>query len=415
MDSEKQLIDEINSIAHPYRQELEKLEARYGSTSQGVVDRKATGEVREKFAKMDADLTAAEVAMQRLAELRELNRRLSAAEFQTRAPKTATDVASPEYAQRWLRAVSRGDAAELRDLSTSSSGAGIPTDMERRIIERIRQANVMRQLGVVSSIDSKRTITVENGLPTTALVGEGTAITATDPTFSTAISVVPYKLVCATTMSQEFIEDAIGTGGIGSGLDYVASRCGLSIGLKMEEYMTTGTGSSEPQGILDSSGGITQIEDIGAGGSGNSANDDLTGDMIINCVHRIAPQYRSGPRFSWVMHDSLVACIRKLKVNTTDYIWKPTENGGLTDGVPGSIYGIPYRINQYCGTASATTNGTFLAAVGNFEYFGIFDRTGMTSLIDPYSAAGDHKVTLYMYTRFDSKILLPEAFAAITV
>jgi HK97 family phage major capsid protein len=52
--------------------------------------------------------------------------------------------------------------------------------------------------------------------------------------------------------------------------------------------------------------------------------------------------------------------------------------------------------------------------VGDFNYFEIFDRTGITSMMDPYSAASTHETTLYVYTRTDSKITLANAFAAIT-
>jgi hypothetical protein len=34
-------------------------------------------------------------------------------------------------------------------------------------------------------------------------------------------------------------------------------------------------------------------------------------------------------------------------------------------------------------------------------------------MVDPYSAAVTHQSTLYVYTRTDSHIMLPEAFAAI--
>jgi HK97 family phage major capsid protein len=137
--------------------------------------------------------------------------------------------------------------------------------------------------------------------------------------------------------------------------------------------------------------------------------------MLINCVHRISPQYRMGSKFSWVMHDSLIQHIRKLKVNTNDYIWKVSDNGGLSDGVPGTIYGIPYRLNAYINTATDTTNGAVVAVVGNFDYFEMFERTGVTSMMDPYSAAATQETTLYLHTRWDSHIMLPEAFASITV
>jgi len=412
-------LNELQSITHEYRKSLAAYEARTGRAPH-TVDTRGSGEEREKFAKMDADLTAAEL----IAQNRALEARLAKIESQptlesrlSGTPKTAED----EYAKRWITALVNGDAMAMRTLTAGATGGGlvaattIPTDMERRIIERVRQASIMRQLGRVSTIDSKRTIPVENALPTTSLVSENGSIAAADPSFSTSISVVPYKLVTAVTMTQEYIEDAIGAGGIGGGLNYVADKCGLSIGLKQEEYMTIGTGSSEPEGIETSA--ITQTENIGSGGAGNAAADDLTADMIINTVHRVPPQYRSGPKFAWVMHDSLVQVIRKFKAggSTGEYLWRPADAASLSGGAPGAIYGVPYYINQYINTATDTTNGAVVAVVGNFDYFEIFDRTGVTSMIDPYSGAGNHRTTLYVYTRFDSHVMLPEAFASITV
>lgn len=406
-------LNDLQQITHEYRKSLAAYEARTGRAPQ-TVDHRGSGEEREKFAKMDADLSAAEL----IAQNRALEARLAKLESQptlesrlSGTPKTADD----EFARRWLSALVKGDAMEMRTLTTSTSGAGIPTDMERRIVERMRQASVMRQLGRVSTIDSKRTIPIENALPTTALVAENGSITAADPSFATAISVVPYKLVTAVTMTQEYIEDAIGSGGIGGGLNYVADKCGLSIGLKQEEYMTIGTGSSEPEGIETTA--ITQTVNLGAGGAGNAAADDLTGDTIINAVHAVPPQYRSGPKFAWVLHDSMVQTIRKLKAggSSGEYLWRPADAASISGGAPGAIYGVPYYINQYMNTATDTTNGAVVAVVGNFDYFEIFDRTGVTSMIDPYSGAGNHRTTLYVYTRFDSHVMLPEAFASITV
>ena len=399
-------LNNIESTVHEYRKTLETFAARKDAETHEITQR-GSGEEREKIARIDADLDAAE----RMIRLKALQKR--AAEFdrpvvETRAPRGQAQ--SEDYSARWINALVSGNPMEMRALSLSSSGAAIPTDMERRIVERLRQQSVIRSLCTVVPIDSKRTITVENALPTTALVSEAGTITPADPSFSTAISIAPYKFVTATKMSQEFIEDAIGNGGIGSGLNYVADKCAMSIALSQEEYLTVGTDSSQPMGIEHTS--ITQTENIGAGGAGNSASDDLTGDMLINCVHRISPQYRMGSKFSWVMHDSLIQHIRKLKVNTNDYIWKVSDNGGLSDGVPGTIYGIPYRLNAYINTATDTTNG---AVVGNFDYFEMFERTGVTSMMDPYSAAATQETTLYLHTRWDSHIMLPEAFASITV
>jgi HK97 family phage major capsid protein len=412
-------LNDMQNTVHEYRKALDAFAKRTGAATQ-TVEVRGSGEEREKIARMDADLSAIEER----AQLQSLQARLAKLEaqpmFESRAPKAAqlgdpNDRASEAYAQRWLNAVIRGDSQEMRALSTGTSGAAIPTDLERRIINKLQQANVLRSMCPISTIDSKRTISVEGNLPSTSLVAEAGTISPADPTFGTAISVVPYKYVTAVTMSQEFIEDAIGNGGIGSGLQYVADKCGLSIGLKQEEAYTVGTNSSQPEGIAGSSAqtklaAISQVTDLAT-----SAVTTVTGDNLIDTVHLVPPQYRNSPRFSWLISDTLLKTVRKIKTgaSSNEYVWRPTEGGlGLAGGVPGTIYGIPYRIGQY--VATATANNNVFAVVGDFNYFEIFDRTGITSMMDPYSAAATHQTTMYVYTRTDSKITLANAFAAIT-
>ena len=421
--------DELNNLentVHEYRKTLDAFSARTGAKTHHVEIR-GSGEEREKIARIDADLDAVERAAQDRAALRAAHDRIKQLEEQRAQPQfravapraeAAHDLASPEYAKRWLTAVARGDAAEMRALATSTSGAGIPTDMERRIVEKMYQANVLRSICPVSSIDSKRTITVEGSLPTTSLVAEAGSITASDPTFGTAISVVPYKYVCATQMSQEFIEDAIGQGGIGSGLDWVASRIGLSMALKMEEAYTIGTNSSQPEGIAGSSAN-TKISAVSQNTDITGAVTTITADNVIDTVHLVAPQYRNSPRFRWLFSDTFLRVARKLKNSvttsgSTEYIWTQAQSnaGTMVGGAPGLLYGVPYSIGQYVPTANVDEN--IYAVVGDFNYFEIFDRTGMTSLVDPYSAASTHQVTLYTYARTDSKIMNASAFAIIT-
>ena len=423
-------LNNLENVVHEYRKTLDGFAARTGAQTHQV-ERRGSGEEREKIARIDADLDmverfAQERSARRAAEDRaaQFEARLAAPQFKGAVSRNAVeDRSSAEYAQRWLSAVARGDAAEMRALTTGTSNAGIPTDMERRIVERMYQASVLRQLAKVTTIDSKRTITVEGSLPTSALIAENDPITASDPAFA-SVSVVPYKFVCATTMTQEFIEDAIGTGGIGTGLQYVADRCGVSLAKIMDQYYTVGTGSSQPQGIGDTSStawastnsnriinqGVALAEDAGA--------SDVTGDNLIDCVHAVAPQYRTG-NFRILTSDTLIKTVRKLKVNTTDYIWKINETAGISGGNPGTILGIPYYIGEYVATTQGATSttanvrGAAFFIVGNWDYFEIFDRTGMTSMIDPYSGAANQRTTLYMTVRTDSRIMMPEAFAAI--
>lgn len=417
-------LNEIQSITHEYRKSLAAYEARTGRAPQ-TVDSRGSGEERQKFAKMDADLDAIESRAAESAELRDLRARLSRLESQpvlqpraaeNRAFGSSDDPNSAAFAFRWLKASVSNDQAELRALSLATSNAGVPTDMERRIVNRLREANIMRQIATVTQIDSKRTITVENALPTTALISEAATVTASDPSFSTAISVVPYKYATRVTMSQEFIEDAIGNNGIGSALDYVADKCALSIALKTEEAYTIGSGSSQPEGIAKNAPAITAAVDLGG-----SALTTATADNIIDVAYSVSPAYRNSPRFRYLISDNMLRHIRKLKNSVTtsgqlEYIWTPgtsTVNQAV-GGLPATIFGFPYSVGQYV-VGSGTTNGDVVMVAGDFTYFEIFDRTGITSIVDPYSNSSTHSTNLILYTRTDSHVMLPEAFRVMTI
>ena len=420
--------DELGAITHTYRKALDAYAARTGLKTE-TVDTRGSGSEKEMFAKMDNDLTATELRAQNAAVLARLAKIEAQPQFVARAAGAAlADRDNPDsaaYAARWLSAAARGDLSEFRVLATSSTGVATPTDLERRIIQKLHQSSVLRSLAKVSTIDSKRSIALEAALPSSALVAEAGAITASDPTFGTQISVVPYKFVCATKMSQEFIDDVIGNGGIGTGMQYVADRCGMSLAKTLDQYYTTGTGSAQPQGIGDTSGvafATTNVSNIIAQGvtlADDATVDAITGDNIIDCVHAVPVAYRSG-NFKILTSDTVIKNVRKIKVSTTDYVWKIGSEGGIAGGAPATIYGVPYSIGTYMPTTQGATlttadvRGSAYFIVGNWDYFEIFDRTGMTSMIDPYTAAANQQSTLYVHMRTDSRIMLAEAFACIS-
>jgi HK97 family phage major capsid protein len=423
-------LNELNNLTHNYRKELERIEKRTGAAAQ-FVTQKGSGSEIEMIERMDADLNRIERSVQDIAQAKAQESRLAAIEARLGEPtytaRAATvsrgsdsDPNSTAYAERWLKAAARGDQAELRVMTLSTTDAGVPTDLERRVVAKLQQASALRSLAKITTIDSKRTVTIENALPTSALVADNGAVTAADASFGSQISVNPFKFACATTMTQEFIDDVVGTAGIGTGLDYIAQRCAASLALTLDSYYTTGTGSSQPQGIFDT--GATSLAGLVTQGvvlAEDALITAVTGDNIIDCVHAVAPQYRQSPRFKWLFSDTFLKTVRKIKVNTTEYVWKPSENySDLTAGVPGFLYGVPYVIGKYVADADTTTTtanlqGKAMAGVGNWDYFEIFDRTGMTSMIDPYSGAANMRSTLYTYMRTDSRIMQPEAFASI--
>jgi hypothetical protein len=126
--------DELNNIentVHEYRKTLDSFAARTGAKTHHVEIR-GSGEEREKIARIDADLDAVERMNQDRVALRAAQERLKQLEEERSQPQfrgvvaradVKHDLASPEYAKRWLHAVARGDAAEMRALATSTSCA----------------------------------------------------------------------------------------------------------------------------------------------------------------------------------------------------------------------------------------------------------------------------------------------------
>lgn len=420
-------LNEIQQITHQYRKSLAAFEQRTGMAPQ-LVDTRGAGEEKEKFARMDADLTAAEL----IAQNRALESRLAKLENQptldSRAPKASMateDRNSAEFAQRWLRAGATG-SPEFRVLTNgSTTNAPVPTDMERRIVERMYMASTIRQIAKVNTIDSARTVRLESTLPTAYIVGETVDATLSDPAYKT-ISVTPYKFVAATKMSQEFMDDAMGQGGPGTALQYVSDRLAIALAKLQDEKFTTGSGSSEPQGIADCSSTSWQTTNSGnIINQGVSLTEDqtvanITADNVIDCVLTPIASYRNSPRYRCLLSDACLRAVRKLKQNS-EYIWTPVVGNpqSLTGGLPGLICGVPYTISEYLPSTAAQTStgtnvrGSALFIAGNWDYFEIFDRVGMQSLFDPYSASLSLQSTLYVWMRTDSKITLPEAFAAI--
>ena len=397
-------IEELNSITHEYRKSLEAFQRRTGLAPQ-TVDHRGSGEEREKFARMDADLDAAELRTQNAA----LEARLAKLE---KTPVFTNKLAerkhedSEDHCRRWLNALATGNAQEMRALSTGSTNAAIPTDLERRIVEKRQMSGVIRSLAKVNSINSDRKIAIENALPTSEWITEASTQAATDPSFSSQITINPLTLRCSTILSQQFIEDAIGTGDIGTGMEYVSRKIAMSMALKEESAFTVGAGTTEPRGVATTT--ITNVTDLAS-----AALTATTADNIIDTVHLVAPEYRVG-NFSWLISDSFVKHIRKMK-STQDYIWLPAgtpNTNALAAGAAGTIYGVPYRVGKY--VPVTTADAAVYAVVGNFDFFEIFDRTGMTALMDPYSLQANLQTRLNVFSRTDSAITLPEAFAAIT-
>lgn len=407
-------MDELDNIlgkVHEYRKTLAQVEERNGSANQATIDNplKTSGEQREKIERIDADLSAIENA----AQLRALTERLAKLEaqpqFVARGATVRTNDQDSEYAEQFARtlfSLNRRAFERLQEqrttVSTGTSNAPIPVEWQNRIVEKLQQISVMRTLCPVRTVAADQRIAIGNALPTTYKVTEGATITEdTTNSFGSVVSVDTYMYANHVPLTKQYEMDAIG------GRDYIVRKCGESLALKIEDEYTNS--ASSPTGLLTA---ITAGQKIAATGTAATVAD-IDGDNIIDCVHKVKPQYRQGARWSIMLADDCLKAIRKLKLTSGEYIWKVSDNySDIRDGVPGTIYGVPYRINQYVPIATAA-NLAFV--VGNFEYFEIYDRGPAEIMIDPYSLATSLKTNVIMSMRTEGVCVNTDAFAAISL
>lgn len=218
------------------------------------------------------------------------------------------------------------------DVATSGAGQetiprGFMAELDAKTLAYGDVRKVARVLGTASG-NSMPWPTVDDTGNEAAILAEATTIgTSVDPTFS-SITLLAYKLSSKPVyVSSEILSDSA------FNLNSVlAEMIGTRFGRGETTYFTTGTNSSQPQGIVTAAGtGVT-----------SAAAAAFTADELIGLVHSLDPSYRALPSASFMFHDTALLYIRKFKDANGQYLWQP----GMAAGVPDRVYGYPYTINQ---------------------------------------------------------------------
>lgn len=124
----------------------------------------------------------------------------------------------------------------------------------------------------------------------------------------------------------------------------LGNALGERIGRKTNTYYTTGTGSSQPKGIVTAaSSGVTA-----------ASATAIVFTELMALIHSVDPAYRPGAGF--MMHDGILLAIRQLKDSQN----RPLYVSGLVDGMPDKLLGFDVTINQDMQATVATGTKTVL-------------------------------------------------------
>lgn len=408
----KELFEERNRLTSVLHKELDSWEAETRNSTNSF-DVKANSIWKEKISKIEADLDAVETQIN-IASKRAKMEVSNTPLFDTRGAIKGSDPEA-DYSKRFAEALFSGNRVALERVMSErtnvTTGGGnfspaIPTEFQNRIVEKINQFNIMRQICPVRTVGMNQKIVVGGALPTAYKVSEAGAITE-DATFSVAnVDVGHLTYACYVPVSKQYTNDAIG------GIQYIATKAGEAIGNLVEAEYTSGAGTSGNMPGLLTTSGIGSIDTGGTlanwiANASNSSSDDL-----IDLAHTVAPQYRNGAVF--MMSDTIAKTVRKFKDGVNNYVWKnPDRYSDIRDGMPSTIYGFPVYINQTMETAPADTEP--FVCFFNPNYYEIYDREGVDVMIDPYGLSTSLMNRLVVSLRTYGVCTNPNAVAVLTL
>jgi HK97 family phage major capsid protein len=219
---------------------------------------------------------------------------------------------------------------EHRDLLTSNVAA-VPTKVfDQLILSLVQQSGVLqagpRTINSGDGADLKVPIVSSYG--TASIISEGSAISESDPTVST-VTLSSYNISRLLQVSEQLLTDA--------SFDmerYLGEELGTSVGLKLGALLATGTGSSQPQGVIGTATTTGVTGGTGVAGAPTVAN-------LINLYHSVPSQYR-GETMSWIMHSDTMSYI----ANLTDSHNRPLLLPSLSADVPSTLMGRPVYIDS---------------------------------------------------------------------
>ena len=285
----------------------------------------------------------------------------------------ATDIANREQRvfDSWLRggldnltSEDRQFVAEMRSKirNTMSTGTGsqggytVPTEFARQLIEEMKAFGGMRSVATILSTASGAHMdwpttdaTSEEG----EIVGENAAVSNADPAFGIK-SLGAYKFSSKTVaVPFELLQD--------SGIDieaHIRKRLVTRLQRGTNRYFTTGTGTSQPEGI------VTAATSGKVGATGQTTG--VIYDDLVDLQHSVDPAYRTSEKCGWMFNDSTLKVLKKLKDGYGRPLWLP----GLATKEPDTILSKPYTINQHMADMAANAKSILF---GDFGYYTIRD------------------------------------------
>jgi len=386
----KKLVEDRQSAYHAAKAKMDEAaaESRDLSTEEREFVDRTFAELDEKRTMIDTLITAEK----REAEIAEAMRGVAdvarPVEARTAAAESDADI---------LRSLLAGERRahsfqfEKRDIAKTSSNAPVPTSFSDTVIQQARLVGPMLDPSVVTVLNtgSGEDLVLPSlaSWSTAGFEAEAATIDESDPTFGKT-TLKAYKYAFIVQVSQEFLAD--------SNIDvigFLGQQAGNAIGYAVNDKLTLGTATVEPNGIVTAAAaGVTGGTATATRGTGGFTADDL-----IDLVYSLDGAARRLPGFGVMANGSSIGAMRKLKTSSGDYVFVPS----IQPGTPDSILG--YSLIENPAMASVASGARSVIA-GHFPSYYVRTVGGIDVARSDDFAFNTGQVTLRFQIRVDGNL-----------
>lgn len=194
------------------------------------------------------------------------------------------------------------------------------------------------------------------------IVGQNVAVGAGDTQFQNmSMSVFKYsskKIAVPFELLQDSMFDIEG---------YINALLAMRIGRITAQHFTKGTGVGQPTGLVTAA----KAGKVGAAGSMAAVGyDDL-----VDLEHSVDPAYRNGAKVGYMMHDSSIKVIRKIKDDQGRPIFVPGYEQGNPGGAPDRLLNRPIFVSQEMDPMAANSKSILFGDLSRYLVRRVMDLT----------------------------------------
>lgn len=327
----QRLVDAQNSDLHAARAYIERAEGEKRELS--IEERTAWDALNAQMDNRQDHLNEV-----RAAEMRDAQVATALAEV----PEARTIAAAPELSDADLiRQLASGErrsvSFERRALAKATSTKGpetVPQSFYDIIQEQLATLSPMLDGSVVTLLNTNSGEDIKVPVQTARMAGTAVAEAAvyaeSDPTF-TNITLRAHKAGTLTVVSSELLSD--------TGIDlvgFLGRQMGIALGTAVGNLLTNGTGTVQPNGLLNAVGTVAAV----TGGTAVAGNPSA--DNLIALMHAVDSVYAAQASAGFMMSRATLGAVRALK-GAEGFLFQSFADAGT----PGRLLGYPVYENPF--------------------------------------------------------------------